>query len=314
MHGNRSMRRNAWLPRLPAVLFLLLTFMLVPIDALLASGDGPRVHKAAPVDVNVLQYHLMSLQDANRSFDPSLITPLAKFDTSIVTLQYLRTVEVKGRFVALMGMLRGGQTRSRELESGYSASSSGLADPFIGVSINLAGLQPMSVDEFRQFTPGTVVNFLIGATLPLGQYDDENVINLGSNRWTFRLGVPVTRSYFADSGKRTTLELIPNLYFFTDNHARNLKQETLFTIEAHVTHDLGARSWGGVGLLYTRGGATTINGIEQNGMQESLSLSASLGWDFSPRWAVHLRYGDTIDQNENGLDGTLYHLKLINRF
>ena len=71
-----------------------------------ASGDGARIYGPSPIGINVLAFHASILADANRSFDPSLVTPWFKFDTSITTIQYARTLEIGGRHVTLMGMLR----------------------------------------------------------------------------------------------------------------------------------------------------------------------------------------------------------------
>lgn len=301
-------------PRPWLVSVILHFYLALQPGDLQASGDGPRVHGPAPIGVNVLMLNGLSLQDANRAFDPSLISPFAKFDTSILNIQYGRTSAIKGRVVTWVGILRGGQTQRRTLNPIVRNSSSGFADPFIGASINLAGLPPMTVQEFRQFEPRMVINFLIGASLPLGEYDSENVVNLGSNRWTLRFALPMVYTFSRFEGKKGTLELIPNLHVYTENRDKNLKQDPLFTLEGHATHDFSARSWGSLGILYTQGGKTSINGVTQNGSQKSLGLSASLGMEISPRWALRLRYGNSVAQNEFGLKGALYQFKLITRF
>jgi len=85
-------------------------FCLLSPGALSASGDGARVHGPAPVGANILVFHASMLADANHSFDPSLVTPNLKFDTSIGILQYARTPEMSGRFVLLGRMLLGGKS------------------------------------------------------------------------------------------------------------------------------------------------------------------------------------------------------------
>jgi len=294
--------------------FLLLLLLLLHGGYLGASGDGPRVHGPAPVGVNLLTFHASALKDANRSFDPSLITPRLKFDTSIGTLQYARTLEVGGRFVLLTGMLRGGYSTRKSDKPEENASSSGLADPTIAASINLLGQPPLAFEEFREFRPGTVVNLFLAATLPLGEYDEQNLVNLGSNRWAFRVGVPIIHPLEWIPGKLTTLELIPNLSFFTENPDKKLKQDPLLTVEGHLTQNFTSNFWGAFGFLYNRGGKTKIRGVQQNGTQKSLSLSVALNYEFSPNWVVGFRFGETVARNEFGLDGSLYHLKLISRF
>jgi hypothetical protein len=288
-------------------------FLLSP-GALSASGDGPRVHGPAPVGANILVFHASSLNDANRSFDPSLVTPNLKFDTSIGIIQYARAMELGGRFVTLTGMLRGGKSTRKSDKPDQNAESSGLADPTVAASINLVGIPPLSVEEFRVFQPGSVVNLFLAATLPFGEYDSSNLVNLGSNRWAFRVGLPMMYPFEWIPGKLTTLELVPNLNFFTENPDKQLKQDALLTLEGYVTQNVTSKFWVSLGFLYTRGGKTRIKGVQQNGTQKSFSLSASLNYNFLPKWALGFRFGETVAQNEFGLDGSLYHLKLINRF
>lgn len=308
MREEQAKRKNFCL------LLLVLFPLLVLPGALLASGEGARVHAPSPVGINFLAIHGISLMDANRAFDPSLVTPLARFDTNIATIQYARTASVKGRHVTFLGMLRGGNTTLKSLDPEQNASSSGFSDPFIGASINLKGLPPMTLEEFRVREPETTVDLLLGLTLPLGEYDSENAVNLGSNRWALRIGVPVVHPVSWIEGKQTTLELIPNLHIFTENKDKQLKQDPLFTLEGHASQDFTNRLWGALGFLYTYGGSTKIRGVTQNGAQESLALSLSVGYEVSRHWRLYLRYGDSVWQNKNGLKGSLYHLKMTTRF
>lgn len=291
----------------------LLLFALHPLQGE-ASGDGPRVYGPSPVDINALVFHASILADANRSFDPSLVTPRLKFDTSIATIQYARTVSLGGRHVTLTGMLRGGNSTRKSVKPEQNASSSGLADPVIAASINLRGLPPMTLDEFRAFTPGPAMSLLLSATLPLGEYDQENLTNLGANRYSLRVGLPI--SYPAELFKwgKTEFELVPSISFFTRNGDTGLEQDPLVTLEGHVVQDFTAKFWGAIGVLWTDGGATEIKGIRQNGSQRSLSLSITADYDFSPKWSLNFRYGETVARNEYGLEGALYHLKFVTRF
>ncbi len=293
-----------------------LAVLLCRAGNLQATGDGPRVHSPMPVGVNALLLNGSSLQDANRTLDPSLIRPFSRFDTSIINLAYIRTQEIKNRHVMLMGILRGGQARRRTLIPGgrETSSSSGLADPYLGVSVNLFGLPPLGREAFSQFKPGLKVNFLLGAFVPLGEYDKRNVINLGANRWTIRFALPITRPFSGFRGLPGTLELIPNLLFFTENKDRNLEQDPLFSLEGHITQEFSPRTWGALGFLYDRGGKTTVRGTAANGTQRSLALTGTLGINFSPRWGLQIRFGQSVAQNEFGLVGKVYQFKLARIF
>ncbi len=290
---------------------LALAALVCPFGNIQAAGDGPRVHGPTPIGVNGAILNGSSLRDANRTFDPSLIRPL-RFDTEIMGLTYVGTRAIRNRHVMFMGTLRGGQaTRQAILTSGREVrSSSGLADPYIAASVNLFGLPPLDRESWADFKPGLKVNFLLGTFVPVGEYDLRNAVNLGANRWTVRLGLPITRPFSGFRGLPGTLELTPNLLLFTENKDRNLEQDPLFTLEGHVTQNFTRRTWGSLGLLYERGGKTTINGLPASGSQRSLALTATLAINFSPRWMLQVRYGQVVDQNEFGLVGKMYQFKL----
>lgn len=293
-----------------------LTLILLPSCDLHATGDGPKVHGPTPVGINGLVLSGSSLQDANRTFDPSLINPFSRFDTEIISLGYMRTLEVKNRHVMFMGIVRGGQATRKVLDPGGNeiSSSKGLADPYVGVSVNLMGLPPMDRETFRSFEPGLKVNFLLGANAPLGEYDKKNVINLGANRWTIRFALPITRPFTGLGSMPGALGLIPNLLLFTENKDRKLEQDPLFSLEGYLTQHFTQRSWGSLGFLYDRGGKTRTNGVTSNGSQRSLSLTMTLGMSFSKHWGAQFRYGQSVANNEYGLVGEIYQFKLARFF
>jgi len=71
---------------------------------------------------------------------------------------------------------------------------SGLGDPAVRMSVNFIGAPALTLAEFRDYKQ----NFILGASLqmfmPLGQYDPGRVVNLGTNRFTFKpeLGISKT--------------------------------------------------------------------------------------------------------------------------
>jgi hypothetical protein len=295
-------------------LLFLAVLVLSPLQSTHAAGDGPRIHGFKPIGLNGLVFNFTTLADANRSFDPSLVSPIATFDTNIINILYFRTHKVSKFNIAFLAMLRGGDTTLKTFEPLFSASSSGLADPFIGATINLFGSPPMAFDEFKEFKPGLKMDFLAGAMVPLGEWDKEKPINLGANRWTFRLGTPIVYSYSGIGGRKASLELVPNLLLFTENKDRNLEQDALFMAEGHITQDFSPRAWGSLGFTYFRGGKTKVNGEVQNGSQKSLGLTATFAFHPTPAWSLQFRYGQTVAQNEFGMEGDLYQIKVARFF
>jgi hypothetical protein len=68
-----------------------------------------------------------------------------------------------------------GQARTREM--------SGLGDPRFHFSINLlGGSRPYSEGVLR-YQQNLIVGVSVPVSAPLGQYDNDKLLNLGNNRW-----------------------------------------------------------------------------------------------------------------------------------
>jgi len=254
---------------------LFATFIL-GASRIYAAGDGPRVFWAVPVDTNVITPMYFNI-DSNYGFDDSLIIPNAEFETNIYALMYTRAISV------------GGNLGSISL-------------------ISLMGAPAYSKDEFASYTPETIVDLLIAVTAPTGEYDADKLINLSTNRWSVRVGAPIMHFFSAGPGNSTSLELEPSVTFFTQNDDASLKQDPLYKLEAHITHDFTMMFWGSVDAMYTTGGETTVNGIEKDNAQRSLGLGVSLGVFFSKTLGMTLSYGEIVNNNEHSQDGKMFRL------
>ena len=62
----------------------------------------------------------------------------------------------------------------------------GAADPGMRISMNFIGAPALSLAEFRNYRQ----NFVLGGSLqviaPLGQYDPQRLVNIGTHRWTIK--------------------------------------------------------------------------------------------------------------------------------
>ena len=74
----------------------------------------------------------------------------------------------------------------------------GFSDPRIRFSVNLYGAPALKGAEFNEYRIQHMTNTVVGASLvvsvPLGQYDEDELINISGNRWTVRPQVGVVHS------------------------------------------------------------------------------------------------------------------------
>jgi len=277
-----------------------------------AIGDGPRVFWAVPVDTNVLTPMLITV-DSNFGFDDSIIVPGAQFDTNILALMYTRAISVGGNLGSISVIIPGANVDGRLGNTALHGDSSGLGDITVMGVMSLMGAPAYSKEEFASYTPETIVDLLLAVTAPTGEYDSDEIINLGTNRWLIRVGAPMMHFFSTGPGNTTSLEIQPNVTFFTDNNdvsdaSSTVEQDPIYKLEAHLTHDFNMMLWGSLDALYTIGGETTVDGIEKDNSQRSLGLGVSLGAFFSPTLGMTVSYGNIVDQNKNSQDGHMFRV------
>lgn len=273
-----------------------------------AAGDGPRVLWAVPVDTNIITPMYFNV-NSNYGFDSSLVANDAEFETNIAALMYTRAISFGGNLGSISVIVPGAK-----VEAGVGnipalqGESSGLGDITMMGVMSLMGAPAYSKEEFASYVPKTIFDLLLAVTAPTGEYDENKIINLGTNRWSVRLGAPFMHFFSAGPGNSNTIEIQPSVTFFTDNDDASLEQDPLYKVEAHFTHDFNRMLWGSLDAMYTAGGETTVNGIEKDNSQSSLGLGVSLGAFFSPRLGMTLSYGKIVDHNEHGQDGRMFRM------
>ena len=192
---------------------------------------------------------------------------------------YIRTFELLGKS-ARVDFKQGYQDAHwKGLLSGTPATAyrSGLTDGSFRFVINLWGAPPLKGKEFAEYRAKMDNETIVGAALvmqfPSGNYLDDKLLNIGSNRFTFKpqFGVVHTRGSW-------TTELTTAVWFFTDNddfwNGNHFRQDPLYTLQAHLVYTFRSGLWLGGGVAYGIGGASTLNGIykPKNGNENLYSV------------------------------------------
>ena len=169
----------------------------------------------------------------------------------------------------------------------------GLADPRIRLSLNLTGppaAKPKAFGEYLASHPVyTVLGVGIAVNLPLGDYEDDKLLNLGQNRFVIRpqLGVLHTRG-------KWSFELSSSVFFFTDNDdffgGSELEQDPLFAAQGHVARVFKPRWWGSIGVGYGWEGEYVLNGTPSNDPKDKLLSGLSFGFPVTRKQNMTLAY------------------------
>ena len=137
---------------------------------------------------------------------------------------------------------------------------SGLGDPRLRFSWLFYGAPALTLDEFADYTPGFIVGASFAVTAPLGQYDSDKAINIGTNRWSFKPEIGLSQTWGP-----VTLELAPSVTFYTDNDdflGRTLQRDPLYAVQAHVIYHTRFGLWAAFDTTYYGGGRKTVDGVE----------------------------------------------------
>jgi hypothetical protein len=274
--------------------------LVIGVAVIVASAAGatveaqelePRAYANAPVGLNflILGY---GYSQGDVAFDSSAPIENAKLTVHSAILAYARALDVWGRagkldVVLPYGWLSGtatvaGQPREREV--------SGLGDPRVRLSVLLYGAPALSAAEFAGYTPDLIVGASVAVTAPLGQYDSDKLVNIGTNRWSVKPELGVSKTFGA-----FTLELDTSVTFYTVNDdffgGRTLKRNPLYSVQGHVIYQTRWGVWAALDATYYAGGRTTIDG-ERGEQLENLRLGATIAIPVDRRNSIKL-HGST---------------------
>jgi len=283
-----------------------------------AQGEGPRVYLMAPVGINALSATYMGMS-SNMNFAQSILIPEAEVTSEVLALNYNRFFAIGDRFAELWvtGIFGSVDGTVRGIPLGdLSASESGLGDPYFALRVGLIGAPALKPTEFSQHQQGFQMHALAGVAPPLGDYESTRVLNLGTNRWSYRLGLPMVLP-FGHAPTPTYLEVNPNVYIYGDNDdpfgAEKREQDPLFVLESHLTHNFTPRLWAGIDLRYQHGGETTTDGVKDDNRIKQLGGGVALGYQFTRNISGFFSYGEIIEQ-QDGSEGDMLRFRAIYTF
>ena len=173
-------------------------------------------------------------------------------------------------------------------------NSDGLGDTTFATHINTPVLYKTDSVKYMMSA-----GFIMSA--PTGEYEAAKAVNLGTNRWTYKLEfTPLILQV-----NKFALEFTGDVKFFTDNDefgATHANQETdpLVCLQTHLSYNLTDAFWVGLSHYYYTGGESEINGISQNDESANQSLRFSFSFNLASNVVMMLQY-DTEIERDNGV-------------
>jgi hypothetical protein len=248
-----------------------------------------------------------SISGNTNPFDPAhIVIPGANFDATMAIAGYARTFSLFDRAAMAAILLPMGRISGDVSVAGrtFSQSASGFGDPMLEFSINVIGPPAQKdIPDVIRYEPGFSVDLLADLALPIGEYNSDQPLNIGQNRWYGRLGLPIIWQLGAwVPGRRTTLELLPAVWLFgnnTDYVGPTLETDPMFQLDAHLTRDFTEHLWGSLDAAWYSGGQATINGVQGEKL-DNLGIGLTLGYSINENLNLTLGYKSTINDSAPG--------------
>lgn len=248
----------------------------------------PRAFSNAPVGMNFL---LVGYQNSNGAllFDPAVPITDANAKIDLGLLAYVRTLDVAGKSAKAGVILPYASLYADGFVNGNfrTRDTDGVADPSFYFSMNFYGAPAVSMKEFRDYQQDTIIGFTLKLIPPLGAYESDKLINIGTNRWTFEPALGVSRAL----GK-WTLEASAAVDFYTDNddfdNAKTRQQDPIYSTQLHVTYNFPRNIWAAVSVTYYTGGRTTIEGISNDDLQQNWRTGFTLALPVNRKHSIKI--------------------------
>ena len=269
----------------------------------------PRFYWKTLQGTNAVPVIAMSASGNVNPLDPSLtFDPTASLSADIAIAGFAKMMPIGKKAGMLAILLPMGRIDGDFLAAGslFRQSSSGFGDPMLEFNMNLIGPAPiMNLPDMLRYEPGFSMDLVVDLTLPVGQYDNNQSLNLGQNRWYGRIGTPIVwqlGSWVPD--RRTTLEIYPSVWVFGDNDdfvGEKLQSDPTFELEAHLTRNFTSKFWGSFDATYSSAGDATINGNTSSGSDMTL-VGFTLGYQLSDSLGLTIGYKSTLNNDSGSND------------
>ena len=259
----------------------------VPAGAV-AQDIEPRAFSNAPVGVNFLVAGY-TYTSGGLSTDPAVPVTNPELTMTSGLVGYARVIDVFGMSGKVDAYVPYSRLTGDALFRGEQVSRDvrGFSDPRFRISVNFIGSPALTLDEFVGWEQDWIVGAALQVSAPLGQYDNQRIVNLGTNRWSFRPQLGVSKAFGP-----VTLELTGTASFFTDStdffNGSTRSQAPIYAVEGHAIWSIGRGIWLSADATWFTGGQTTIDGKRNDDSQRNWRFGGTVSFPLSLNYSVKL--------------------------
>ena len=295
-------KRLAGWPRVVSGLAVIALF--VPTLAR-AQGDGARFYWKGLTGATFVPVIYNAKSGNSNPFDPAhTVLGDSNFDASLMMAGFGRALAVSDRAASVSVLFPMGSLSGQAVVDGKTATQSagGFGDPMLQFGLNFVGPKAIkNIPDVLRYEPGFSIDVIGSLAVPIGEYNSDQPLNIGQNRWYGRVGAPIVWQLGSWAPEqRTTLEFLPALWIFGPNNdfvGKTMKTDPLFQLEGHLTHNFAKGFWASLDAAWYSGGKATIDGVAGEKLN-NIGLFFTAGYELNANAQLTVGYGSTLGDND----------------
>jgi hypothetical protein len=272
------------------------TSILVPLFLALARPVAaqdlePRAYSPSPVGTTFIV--VTATRSAGGVFTDTS-SPITDVDAKVgvLGLGMGHTFGLAGKQVLALGFVPviWGEATGQIGEDRASASRRGMGDVRVKFSTILAGSPAMRPAAFAKAPRRAILGASFTVVPPVGQYYPSKLVNLGSNRWSFKPEIGVS----FPSGP-WTFDAYAGMWFFTANDeyypgSSRRQQSAIGALQGHLSYTFAQRAWLAFDGTYYWGGQSRIDGVQKADLQRNTRLGATFSMPITRTQSLKVAY------------------------
>jgi hypothetical protein len=267
-----------------------------------AQGDGARFHWKGLSGTSVVPVVGTTVSGNTNPFDPShTVVAGATFDATLALAGYAKAFDLFDRSASVAFLVPMGNLTGDVVVDGKTTrqSAGGFGDPMVQFGLTVVGPKAMkSLPDVLRYEPRLSIDLIGSLAVPLGEYHNDQSLNIGQNRYYGRVGAAVVWQLGSWAPeRRTTLEFVPAVWFFSDNAdfvGKTMSTEPMIQLEGHLTRNFTKTVWGAFDAVWYSGGKATIDGVAGKAMNNA-GVGFTLGYQLNDNTQLTVGYGSTLN-------------------
>lgn len=272
------------------IIWAVTLFQIFFSNSLKSQDLDPRAYVMVPTRASILVSGF-AFSKGGVLTDPSI--PFVNVKASIQTLNigYTRSFNLLGKTATAFAVFPYSWTKASADLNGQreNINRSGFVDMRLRISVLLLGAPATPIEKFASVKHKPILGSSLTVILPTGQYFSDKLLNLGTNRWSFKpelaYSYPIRKNWLFDVYAGLWL-FTPNKQFFTGKSVRT--QQPMGAFQAHLSYNINPKMWLAFDATYYTGGKSTVDNFINDDRHDNTRIGATFVFPVMKRSFIKL--------------------------